>query len=66
MCLCFKNTATKLGPLVRILRDVNVALTNPTGAPLSSPTERVGSPSIPGCSVSTGLHKFVMDSELSG
>ncbi|XP_053481547.1 disabled homolog 2-interacting protein isoform X1 [Ictalurus furcatus] len=62
-----QSTATKLGPLVRILRDVNVALTNPTGAPMSSPTERVGSPSMPGCSsVSTGLHKLVMDSELSG
>ncbi|XP_060788327.1 disabled homolog 2-interacting protein isoform X2 [Neoarius graeffei] len=61
-----QSTATKLGPLVRILRDVNVALTNPTGVPLSSPTERVGSPSMPGCSVSTGLHKLVMDSELSG
>ncbi|KAK3566160.1 hypothetical protein QTP86_028446 [Hemibagrus guttatus] len=61
-----QSTATKLGPLVRILRDVNVALTNPTGVPVSSPTERVGSPSMPGCSVSTGLHKLVMDSELSG
>ncbi|XP_047655937.1 disabled homolog 2-interacting protein isoform X1 [Tachysurus fulvidraco] len=61
-----QSTATKLGPLVRILRDVNVALTNPTGVPMSSPTERVGSPSMPGCSVSTGLHKLVMDSELGG
>ncbi|XP_036435282.1 disabled homolog 2-interacting protein isoform X1 [Colossoma macropomum] len=61
-----QSTATKLGPLVRILRDVNVALTNPTGAPVASPTERVGSPSLPSCSVSTGLQKLVMDTELTG
>uniref|UniRef100_A0A8B9JM94 DAB2 interacting protein a n=1 Tax=Astyanax mexicanus TaxID=7994 RepID=A0A8B9JM94_ASTMX len=61
-----QSTAAKLGPLVRILRDVNVALTNPAGAPVASPTERVGSPSLPGCSVSTGLQKLVMDTELTG
>ncbi|XP_030628539.1 disabled homolog 2-interacting protein isoform X2 [Chanos chanos] len=61
-----QSTASKLGPLVRILREVNSALTNPCGAPISSPTERVGSPGLPGCSISTGLQKIVMDSELTG
>uniref|UniRef100_A0A3B4D0X8 DAB2 interacting protein a n=1 Tax=Pygocentrus nattereri TaxID=42514 RepID=A0A3B4D0X8_PYGNA len=61
-----QSTAAKLGPLVRILRDVNMALTNPTGVPVASPTERVGSPSLPSCSVSTGLQKLVMDTELTG
>uniref|UniRef100_A0AAR2IX56 DAB2 interacting protein b n=1 Tax=Pygocentrus nattereri TaxID=42514 RepID=A0AAR2IX56_PYGNA len=58
-----QSTAAKLGPLVRILRDVNMALTNPTGVPVASPTERVGSPSLPSCSVSTGLQKLVMDTD---
>uniref|UniRef100_A0A671PLK1 Disabled homolog 2-interacting protein-like n=1 Tax=Sinocyclocheilus anshuiensis TaxID=1608454 RepID=A0A671PLK1_9TELE len=61
-----QSTITKLGPLARILRDVNSALTNPTGAPMSSPTERVGSPTLPSSSLSTGLQKMVMDSEITG
>ncbi|XP_056628942.1 disabled homolog 2-interacting protein isoform X2 [Triplophysa dalaica] len=61
-----QSTVTKLGPLARILRDVNAALTNPTGAPVASPTERVGSPSLPSSSLSTGLQKMVMDSEITG
>ncbi|XP_016146000.1 disabled homolog 2-interacting protein-like [Sinocyclocheilus grahami] len=61
-----QSTITKLGPLARILRDVNSALTNPTGAPMSSPTERVGSPTLPSSSLSTGLQKMVLDSEITG
>ncbi|XP_016096017.1 disabled homolog 2-interacting protein-like isoform X1 [Sinocyclocheilus grahami] len=61
-----QSTITKLGPLARILRDVNSALTNPTGVPVSSPTERVGSPTLPSSSLSTGLQKMVMDSEITG
>ncbi|XP_042617738.1 disabled homolog 2-interacting protein-like isoform X2 [Cyprinus carpio] len=61
-----QSTITKLGPLARILRDVNSALTNPTGAPVPSPTERVGSPTLPSSSLSTGLQKMVMDSEITG
>uniref|UniRef100_A0A6Q2WSV1 DAB2 interacting protein a n=1 Tax=Esox lucius TaxID=8010 RepID=A0A6Q2WSV1_ESOLU len=65
-----QSTASKLGPLARILRDVNSALTNPSGVQVSSTTERMGSPPLPlaGCSLSTGLplHKMVVDSELSG
>ncbi|XP_076860219.1 disabled homolog 2-interacting protein isoform X2 [Brachyhypopomus gauderio] len=62
-----QSTAAKLGPLVRILRDVNLALTNPGGGTLlPSPTERVGSPTLPSCSTSTGLQKLVMDTELTG
>uniref|UniRef100_A0AAY4CAU4 Disabled homolog 2-interacting protein-like n=1 Tax=Denticeps clupeoides TaxID=299321 RepID=A0AAY4CAU4_9TELE len=59
-------TASKLGFLPRVLRDVSMALNNPTGVPVSSPTERVGSPGLPGCSISTGLQKMVIDSELTG
>ncbi|XP_041956463.1 disabled homolog 2-interacting protein isoform X3 [Alosa sapidissima] len=61
-----QSTASKLGPLARILRDVNAALANPCGAPLATPTERVGSPSLPSCSLSTGLQKLAMDGELTG
>lgn len=70
--MSLQSTASKLGPLARILRDVNSALTNPSGVQVSTPTERMGSPPLPlplaGCSLSTGLplHKMVMDSELSG
>uniref|UniRef100_A0A8C1XPW8 DAB2 interacting protein a n=1 Tax=Cyprinus carpio TaxID=7962 RepID=A0A8C1XPW8_CYPCA len=64
--IVLQSTITKLGPLARILRDVNSALTNPTGAPVSSPTERVGSPTLPSSSLSTGLQKMVMDSEITG
>ncbi|XP_063051812.1 disabled homolog 2-interacting protein [Engraulis encrasicolus] len=61
-----QSTASKLGPLARILRDVNTALANPSGAPLATPPERVGSPSLPSSSLSTGLQKFSMDGELTG
>uniref|UniRef100_A0A6Q2Y3U6 DAB2 interacting protein a n=1 Tax=Esox lucius TaxID=8010 RepID=A0A6Q2Y3U6_ESOLU len=52
-----QSTASKLGPLARILRDVNSALTNPSGVQVSSTTERMGSPPLPlaGCSLSTDL-----------
>uniref|UniRef100_A0A8C7NE72 DAB2 interacting protein a n=1 Tax=Oncorhynchus mykiss TaxID=8022 RepID=A0A8C7NE72_ONCMY len=67
-----QSTASKLGPLARILRDVNSALTNPSGVQVSTPTDGTGSPPLPlplaSCSLSTGLplHKIVVDSELSG
>ncbi|XP_029573639.1 disabled homolog 2-interacting protein isoform X2 [Salmo trutta] len=67
-----QSTASKLGPLARILRDVNSALTNPSGVQVSTPTDGMGSPPLPlplaSCSLSTGLplHKIVVDSELSG
>ncbi|KAL0979734.1 hypothetical protein UPYG_G00188880 [Umbra pygmaea] len=67
-----QSTASKLGPLARILRDVNSALTNPSGVQVAPATERMGSPPLPlpiaGSSVSAGLplHQMVLDSELSG
>uniref|UniRef100_A0A8C7LYH5 DAB2 interacting protein a n=1 Tax=Oncorhynchus mykiss TaxID=8022 RepID=A0A8C7LYH5_ONCMY len=37
-----QSTASKLGPLARILRDVNSALTNPSGVQVSTPTDGTG------------------------
>uniref|UniRef100_A0A671QUP2 Disabled homolog 2-interacting protein-like n=1 Tax=Sinocyclocheilus anshuiensis TaxID=1608454 RepID=A0A671QUP2_9TELE len=57
---------SKLGPLPRILRDVHGALTNPLNVQMSIPPDRVPSPPTPGCSISSGLQKMAIDSDLPG
>lgn len=61
-----QSAASKLGPLPRILRDVHGALTNPTNVQMSVPSDRVPSPPVPGCSISTGIQKMAIDSDLPG
>ncbi|XP_041815646.1 DAB2 interacting protein b isoform X4 [Chelmon rostratus] len=64
-----QSAASKLGPLPRILREVNTALSNPSSVQMTSgqSSEHVGSPPAEaGCSISTGLQKMVIDNDLSG
>ncbi|KAG8010589.1 Disabled-like protein 2-interacting protein, partial [Nibea albiflora] len=64
-----QSAASKLGPLPRILREVNTALSNPSSVLMTSgqSSEQMGSPPAEAsCSISTGLQKMVIDNELSG
>uniref|UniRef100_A0AAQ4NTG5 DAB2 interacting protein b n=1 Tax=Gasterosteus aculeatus aculeatus TaxID=481459 RepID=A0AAQ4NTG5_GASAC len=64
-----QSAASKLGPLPRILREVNTALSNPSCVMMSpgQSSEHVGSPPAEaGCSISTGLQKMVIDNDLPG
>lgn len=66
----FQSAASKLGPLPRILREVNAALSNPSSVPMMAPavsSEHVASPPLEaGCGISSGLQKMALDNDLAG
>lgn len=68
--LRFQNASSKLGPLPRILREVNMALSNPSSVQMMVPglsSEPLASPPMEaGCGISSGLQKMVIDNDLAG
>ncbi|XP_061460314.1 disabled homolog 2-interacting protein isoform X3 [Rhineura floridana] len=61
-----QSTAAKLGPLPRILRDVNAALSNSSCVQVSVMADHAASTPNAGNSISMGLQKMVIENELSG
>lgn len=74
LTFCFyslsQSAASKLGPLPRILREVNASLSNPSSVQMLAPgvsSEHVAPPPMEaGCSISSGLQKMVIDNDLAG
>ncbi|XP_053709959.1 DAB2 interacting protein b isoform X3 [Synchiropus splendidus] len=64
-----QSATSKLGPLPRILREVNTALSNPSSVQMTpgQTSDLMGSPANEAsCSISSGLQKMVIENDLAG